>query len=63
MNVAALGNIVRQLHMHVVARQSGDTASPGPVWGQGMREPYGEDELRNMSERLAGVFADWFERV
>ena len=34
-NVGALGNIVRQLHVHVVARSIGDTGWPGPVWGHG----------------------------
>jgi diadenosine tetraphosphate (Ap4A) HIT family hydrolase len=32
-NVGALGNIVAQLHVHVVARRAGDLAWPGPVWG------------------------------
>lgn len=35
LNVAALGNLVRQLHVHVVARFAGDAAWPGPVWGHG----------------------------
>ena len=39
-NVGALGNIVRQLHIHVVARNEGDGAWPGPVWGSGTRVPY-----------------------
>ncbi len=39
-NVAALGNIVRQLHLHVVARVIGDPAWPGPVWGHGAATPY-----------------------
>jgi diadenosine tetraphosphate (Ap4A) HIT family hydrolase len=43
-NVAALGNVVRQLHVHVVARRAGDPAWPGPVWGFGAAVPYGEDE-------------------
>ncbi|WP_439815330.1 HIT domain-containing protein [Zavarzinia sp. CC-PAN008] len=34
-NVGALGNIVEQLHVHVVGRMPGDPAWPGPVWGQG----------------------------
>ena len=34
MNIAALGNMVRQLHVHVVARHEGDAAWPGPVWGR-----------------------------
>ena len=39
-NFGALGNIVRQLHIHVVARKESDAAWPGPVWGFGTREPY-----------------------
>ena len=35
MNIAALGNMVRQLHVHVIARHEDDTAWPGPVWGVG----------------------------
>ncbi len=34
-NVGALGNVVRQLHLHIVARVVGDPAWPGPVWGHG----------------------------
>lgn len=34
-NVGALGNVVRQLHVHVVARRENDVAWPGPVWGSG----------------------------
>lgn len=45
-NVGALGNIVRQLHVHVVARFEGDANWPGPVWGFGRAEPY-EGERRN----------------
>jgi len=37
LNLGALGNIVRQLHVHVVARVEGDAAWPGPVWGHGAR--------------------------
>lgn len=35
LNLGALGNIVRQLHVHLVARREGDAAWPGPVWGNG----------------------------
>ena len=41
LNIAALGIIVRQLHVHVVARNEGDAAWPGPVWGHGTAAPYG----------------------
>lgn len=43
-NIGALGNIVRQLHIHIIARNSGDAAWPGPVWGHGTREPYTQPE-------------------
>ncbi|TPW28357.1 HIT family protein [Pararhizobium mangrovi] len=44
-NVGALGNVVRQLHVHVVARNEGDPAWPGPVWGVGTARRY-DDEAR-----------------
>ena len=40
LNIGALGNSVRQLHVHVIARTAGDAAWPGPVWGHGTRKPY-----------------------
>jgi diadenosine tetraphosphate (Ap4A) HIT family hydrolase len=40
MNVAALGNVVPQLHIHVIARQPDDAAWPAPVWGVDGREPW-----------------------
>lgn len=44
-NVGALGNIVPQLHVHVVARSPGDPAWPGPVWGHSPAQAYGASEL------------------
>lgn len=56
-NTGALGNIVRQLHVHVVGRNSGDANWPGPVWGYGERQPYqGDTQMRlmnDMRKRLA----------
>ena len=51
-NTGALGNIVRQLHVHVVARSVGDPGWPGPVWGYGMREPYQGPDLRQFAEKI-----------
>ncbi len=39
MNIATLCNVVRQLHIHVVARYESDDAWPGPIWGVGQRVP------------------------
>lgn len=45
MNVAALGNMVPQLHIHVIARFEDDPAWPGPVWGVQPPEPYEGEAL------------------
>jgi diadenosine tetraphosphate (Ap4A) HIT family hydrolase len=45
-NLGALGNVVRQLHLHVVARNPGDPAWPGPVWGHSAAQPYDETMAR-----------------
>ncbi|MEZ4280815.1 MAG: HIT domain-containing protein [Myxococcota bacterium] len=42
MNVAALGNVVPQLHVHVIARTTTDAAWPAPIWGVGTAVPYAE---------------------
>jgi len=46
-NTGALGNIVRQLHIHVIARNENDPNWPGPVWGYGEREEYEIVDLEN----------------
>jgi diadenosine tetraphosphate (Ap4A) HIT family hydrolase len=51
-NVGALGNIVRQLHVHVVARYVGDPAWPGPVWGVGTARRYPIEESRALIARI-----------
>ena len=45
LNVGQLGNVTPQLHVHVVGRRPDDPAWPGPVWGVGIAEPYGDDAL------------------
>ncbi|PZO03406.1 MAG: diadenosine tetraphosphate hydrolase [Alphaproteobacteria bacterium] len=40
LNVAALGNVTAQLHVHVVGRRSDDPVWPDPVWGRGAAEPW-----------------------
>jgi diadenosine tetraphosphate (Ap4A) HIT family hydrolase len=49
LNVAALGNMVSQLHVHVIGRSPGDAAWPGPVFGFGVRAPL---TPQAMAERL-----------
>jgi diadenosine tetraphosphate (Ap4A) HIT family hydrolase len=45
LNIGALGNIVRQLHVHLVGRHAGDAAWPGPVWGSGTAQRYPQATL------------------
>jgi diadenosine tetraphosphate (Ap4A) HIT family hydrolase len=52
-NVGALGNIVRQLHMHVIARRIGDPAWPGPAWGAGSARPYDADAASALAADIA----------
>jgi diadenosine tetraphosphate (Ap4A) HIT family hydrolase len=58
LNIGALGNVVRQLHVHIVARRVGDASWPGVVWGQGEREPHApgarEARVAALRARLAG---------
>ena len=58
LNVGALGNIVPQLHIHLVARFAADPAWPGPVWGSGAAMPYLEGELEALREQLAKAFRE-----
>lgn len=55
LNVAALGNQVRQLHVHHIARYRHDPAWPAPVWGRLKAEPYSPDALTALTGRLAAA--------
>jgi len=54
-NIGALGNLVPQLHVHVVARRMGDPAWPGPVWGQGAAVAYDGAAMGALIRRLVNA--------
>ena len=56
-NIASIGNMVRQLHIHVIARNQGDANWPGPVWGYGEREPYGQEDAASFIEAFKRNFS------
>jgi diadenosine tetraphosphate (Ap4A) HIT family hydrolase len=58
LNTSALGNLVPQLHVHVVARFATDAAWPGPVWGSGAAVLYPASGLEEMRGRIAKAFAE-----
>ncbi|MCE5312788.1 MAG: HIT family protein [Nitrospiraceae bacterium] len=51
-NVASLGNVVPQLHVHIVARYRNDRAWPGPVWGAAGAIAYKEQDAEKLAERI-----------
>lgn len=57
LNVANLGNVVPQLHVHVVARYEEDKAWPGPIWNSGVKEEYDAAELEKMIKQLQAAFS------
>ena len=52
LNVAALGNVTAQLHVHVVGRRRDDGLWPDPVWGRGAARPYGAQALQAVVSRV-----------
>ena len=58
LNVAALGNVVAQLHVHVIARRHDDPAWPKPVWGAVPATAYGEGDAEALARRLAAALRE-----
>lgn len=52
LNVAALGNVVEQLHIHHIARYQNDVAWPKPVWGTFPAKPYSNEQLLTLIEQF-----------
>ncbi|WP_092488976.1 HIT domain-containing protein [Pseudomonas sp. NFACC42-2] len=52
MNIGALGNVVSQLHVHVIVRKRDDAAWPAPVWGKHPAQPYTEEQVAAIRVRL-----------
>jgi len=57
LNIAAIGNVVPQLHVHVVGRWMGDPAWPQPVWGAAPAKPYAAGELDTFVAALRRALA------
>ena len=63
LNVAALGNVVSQLHVHVIARYEHDIAWPRPVWGMATAQPYSPEQLVQRIERLQAALGHDGDRL
>jgi diadenosine tetraphosphate (Ap4A) HIT family hydrolase len=55
LNIAALGNVVAQLHIHVIARVKGDAAWPKPVWAMGEATAYDAEHCAVLADKLRDV--------
>lgn len=53
LNIAALGNMVPQLHLHHIVRYQNDAAWPAPVWGKAAAQAYSETALQQLKQKLA----------
>lgn len=60
MNLATLGNVVSQLHMHVIVRRRDDPAWPAPVWGRHPARPYSDEQIAALRARLRMALGDDF---
>ena len=57
-NIAALGNVVAQLHLHVIGRHQGDSCWPNPIWGNlDGSEQYSEQALKKIETDIARIIA------
>ncbi|RMR19735.1 hypothetical protein ALP89_02856 [Pseudomonas syringae pv. persicae] len=59
-NVAALGNVVSQLHMHVIARKRDDIAWPAPVWGKHAAVAYSDEQFSEICRQLKPALTNDF---
>jgi diadenosine tetraphosphate (Ap4A) HIT family hydrolase len=55
LNIATLGNVVEQMHIHVVGRYTTDSAWPNPVWGNIESEEYGYDQRSQIVDEITGA--------
>ncbi|WDY56855.1 HIT family protein [Pseudomonas sp. PSKL.D1] len=63
MNVATLGNVVSQMHMHVIVRHKTDAAWPAPVWGKVPAVEYAPGQVDAIRQRLRAVLSDDFQEA
>jgi diadenosine tetraphosphate (Ap4A) HIT family hydrolase len=55
LNIAALGNVVSQLHIHVIGRKKNDATFPKPVWGNAPAKPYATKEAEALIQKLKSL--------
>lgn len=61
MNIAAIGNLVPQLHLHHVVRYQADPAWPAPIWGKFSAEPYTEAQIVEHKQLLQAALTPFLQ--
>lgn len=62
-NIATIGNIVSQLHIHIIGRNKNDACWPGVVWGTSHFEDYEAHTIATLKTQLAGMLKDIFKII
>lgn len=60
LNIAALGNVVSQLHIHVIARKKNDATFPKPVWGNAVVKPYESEASQDLIEKIKSLLTTYY---
>ena len=63
MNIAAIGNVVSQMHLHVVGRHKDDPSWPGVVWGAKAFKDYAASDVADVRQRLERALGSDYEKV
>lgn len=63
LNVATIGNVVAQMHVHIVGRSEGDFCWPGVVWGEKKIKHYDDEQLHKIRQLLYQSLGQYFEPV
>jgi diadenosine tetraphosphate (Ap4A) HIT family hydrolase len=63
LNVAAIGNIVQQLHIHVIGRNENDFYWPNVVWGSTEKKPYTDEEIKAIKDSLVAMLPEGIVRL
>jgi diadenosine tetraphosphate (Ap4A) HIT family hydrolase len=63
LNVAAIGNIVQQLHIHVIGRNENDFCWPNVVWGSTEKKPYTDEEIKAIKDSLVAMLPEGIVRL
>ncbi|OFW80473.1 MAG: hypothetical protein A2887_05050 [Alphaproteobacteria bacterium RIFCSPLOWO2_01_FULL_40_26] len=60
LNIAALGNVVKQLHIHIIGRKKNDITFPKPVWGNAAIKPYAEKDAQEIILKIKSCLDQFY---